>query len=122
MRKSRYFASLQQADGMRHNSSCCSLQVVAGQLRASKPAGTPTEKNKALIHIEHEIGRAKKSSASYEVRKHGSCNRPGHHHSSAKNDNPPTPQRTRFTDVFVCRDGRWQVAAGHSSRIKERCK
>ena len=26
--------------------------------------------------------------------------------------------RSRFTDVFVRRDGRWQIVAGHSSRIK----
>jgi hypothetical protein len=26
--------------------------------------------------------------------------------------------RSRFTDVFVKRDGRWQIVAGHSSRIK----
>jgi ketosteroid isomerase-like protein len=26
--------------------------------------------------------------------------------------------RTRFTDVFVRRDGRWRLVAGHSSRIK----
>ena len=25
---------------------------------------------------------------------------------------------TRFTDVFVRREGRWQLVAGHSSRIK----
>jgi hypothetical protein len=27
--------------------------------------------------------------------------------------------KTRFTDVFVRRDGRWQLVAGHSSRIRE---
>lgn len=27
--------------------------------------------------------------------------------------------RTRFTDVFVKRGGRWQIVAGHSSRIRE---
>jgi len=27
--------------------------------------------------------------------------------------------RSRFTDVFVKRDGRWQLVAGHSSRIPE---
>jgi hypothetical protein len=27
--------------------------------------------------------------------------------------------RTRFTDVFVLRGGRWQLVAGHSSRIRE---
>ena len=27
--------------------------------------------------------------------------------------------RTRFTDVFVLRSGRWQLVAGHSSRIRE---
>lgn len=27
--------------------------------------------------------------------------------------------RSRFTDVFVKRDGRWQLVAGHSSRIRE---
>jgi hypothetical protein len=26
--------------------------------------------------------------------------------------------RSRFTDVFVRRGGRWQIVAGHSSRIK----
>lgn len=28
-------------------------------------------------------------------------------------------RKSRFTDVFVKRDGRWQMAAGHSSRIRE---
>lgn len=27
--------------------------------------------------------------------------------------------RTRFTDVFVRRGGKWQIVAGHSSRIRE---
>ena len=27
--------------------------------------------------------------------------------------------QTRFTDVFVKRDGRWQLVAGHSSRIRQ---
>ncbi|CAN5339730.1 hypothetical protein BH10ACI1_BH10ACI1_28440 [soil metagenome] len=27
--------------------------------------------------------------------------------------------QSRFTDVFVKRDGRWQIVAGHSSRIRE---
>ena len=27
--------------------------------------------------------------------------------------------KARFTDVFVKRDGRWQIVAGHSSRIRE---
>ena len=27
--------------------------------------------------------------------------------------------KNRFTDVFVYRDGRWQIVAGHSSRIRE---
>ena len=27
--------------------------------------------------------------------------------------------KSRFTDVFVRRDGRWQLVAGHSSRIRE---
>jgi len=29
------------------------------------------------------------------------------------------PLRSRFTDVFVWRDGRWQIVAGHSSHIPE---
>jgi ketosteroid isomerase-like protein len=28
-------------------------------------------------------------------------------------------RRSRFADVFVWRDGRWQLVAGHSSRIPE---
>ena len=28
-------------------------------------------------------------------------------------------RRSRFTDVFVWRDGRWQLVAGHSSRIPD---
>lgn len=28
-------------------------------------------------------------------------------------------RQSRFTDVFVWRDGRWQLVAGHSSRISE---
>ena len=28
-------------------------------------------------------------------------------------------RRSRFTDVFVWRDGRWQIVAGHSSKIPE---
>lgn len=27
-------------------------------------------------------------------------------------------KQTRFTDVFVWRDGRWQIVAGHSSRVR----
>jgi hypothetical protein len=37
-----------------------------------------------------------------------------------KNDEGKTlTRRTRFTDVFVWRDGRWQLVAGHSSRIPD---
>jgi hypothetical protein len=32
-------------------------------------------------------------------------------------DGQPLTRRSRFTDVFVWRDGRWQLVAGHSSRI-----
>lgn len=31
----------------------------------------------------------------------------------------PFTRKSRFTDVFVWRDGRWQIVAGHSSRIPE---
>lgn len=31
----------------------------------------------------------------------------------------PFRTRSRFTDVFVWRDGRWQIVAGHSSHIPE---
>ncbi len=30
----------------------------------------------------------------------------------------PNTSQSRFTDVFVWRDGRWQLVAGHSSRIR----
>jgi len=33
-----------------------------------------------------------------------------------------TSRRSRFTDVFVWRAGRWQLVAGHSSRIPEEKK
>jgi hypothetical protein len=33
--------------------------------------------------------------------------------------NPGPVNRSRFTDVFVFRDKRWQLVAGHSSRIRE---
>ena len=37
---------------------------------------------------------------------------------SGKNaDSISTNHRSRFTDVFVWRDGRWQLVAGHASRI-----
>jgi hypothetical protein len=32
---------------------------------------------------------------------------------------PAAASRSRFTDVFVLRDRRWQLVAGHSSRIRE---
>jgi len=39
---------------------------------------------------------------------------------TAKNrDGQPVTRRTRFTDVFIWRDGRWQLVAGHSSRIPD---
>ena len=31
----------------------------------------------------------------------------------------PVHRLSRFTDVFAWRDGRWQIVAGHSSRIPE---
>jgi ketosteroid isomerase-like protein len=37
-------------------------------------------------------------------------------------DGKPVNRRSRFTDVFVWRDGRWQIVAGHSSRIAEAAK
>jgi hypothetical protein len=32
-------------------------------------------------------------------------------------DGQPSTRRNRFTDVFVWRDARWQLVAGHSSRL-----
>jgi len=32
-------------------------------------------------------------------------------------DGNPVVRQSRFTDVFVWRDSRWQIVAGHSSRI-----
>ena len=37
-------------------------------------------------------------------------------------DRKPVHRLSRFTDVFVWRDGRWQIVAGHSSRIPEAAK
>ena len=37
-------------------------------------------------------------------------------------DGKPVNRHSRFTDVFVWRDGRWQIVAGHSSRIPETAK
>ena len=34
-------------------------------------------------------------------------------------DGQPVIRRNRFTDVFVRRDGRWQLVSGHSSRIPD---
>jgi Domain of unknown function (DUF4440) len=34
-------------------------------------------------------------------------------------EDKPVVRRSRFTDVFVWRDGRWQLVAGHSSRIPD---
>jgi hypothetical protein len=34
-------------------------------------------------------------------------------------DGQPVLHRSRFTDVFVWRSGRWQLVSGHSSRIPE---
>ena len=33
-------------------------------------------------------------------------------------DGREVTNQSRFTDVFVWRDGRWQIVAGHSSRIR----
>jgi hypothetical protein len=39
---------------------------------------------------------------------------------SGKNkEGKPFTRQSRFTDVFVWRDGRWQIVAGHSSSIPE---
>jgi hypothetical protein len=39
---------------------------------------------------------------------------------SGKNkEGKPFTRHSRFTDVFVWRDGRWQIVAGHSSRIPD---
>src|SRR4051794_26211497 len=34
-------------------------------------------------------------------------------------DGQPTTSKSRFTDVLVWRDNRWQIVAGHSSRIAD---
>ena len=39
--------------------------------------------------------------------------------STYKNADREIVVRSRFTDVFVKRDGRWQLVAGHSSRLKQ---
>jgi hypothetical protein len=42
--------------------------------------------------------------------------------STYRNKERETIVRSRFTDVFVKRDSRWQIVAGHSSRIREQQK
>jgi ketosteroid isomerase-like protein len=37
-------------------------------------------------------------------------------------DRKPVNRHSRFTDVFAWRDGRWQIVAGHSSRIADVAK
>jgi ketosteroid isomerase-like protein len=37
-------------------------------------------------------------------------------------DGKPVNRHSRFTDVFAWRDGRWQIVAGHSSRIADAAK
>jgi hypothetical protein len=39
--------------------------------------------------------------------------------STYKNADHQIVVRSRFTDVFVKRNGRWQLVAGHSSRLKQ---
>ena len=39
--------------------------------------------------------------------------------STYKQQDKELVSKTRFTDVFVKRDGRWQLVAGHSSRIRQ---
>lgn len=36
------------------------------------------------------------------------------------NKDAPWTSQSRFTDVFVWRDKRWQIVAGHSSRIRQK--
>jgi hypothetical protein len=35
-------------------------------------------------------------------------------------DDLKPPVKNRFTDIFVCRDGRWQCVAGQESRLPEK--
>lgn len=37
----------------------------------------------------------------------------------SRNGERTVTSQSRFTDVFVKRGGRWQIVAGHSSRIRE---
>jgi ketosteroid isomerase-like protein len=37
-----------------------------------------------------------------------------------RNKDVPWTSQSRFTDVFVWRDNRWQLVAGHSSRIRQK--
>lgn len=37
----------------------------------------------------------------------------------SRSQNREVTSKNRFTDVFVKRGGRWQIVAGHSSRIRE---
>ena len=42
------------------------------------------------------------------------------HTMSGQRNGKPFRVQTRFTDVFVWRDGRWRMVAGHSSRIPQK--
>jgi ketosteroid isomerase-like protein len=42
--------------------------------------------------------------------------------SGRNKDGSAFSRKNRFTDVFVWRDGRWQLVAGHSSRIPDEKK
>ena len=39
---------------------------------------------------------------------------------SGEREGRPFKVQSRFTDVFIWRDGRWQLLAGHSSRIPQK--
>ena len=90
--------------------------ILAGDFEEADAAG-------ALIHRAAMLANAAKPSNGHfelaDLHAHVSGDFAYVRGKGVRNDNGVRTDQTRFTDIFVYREGRWQCVAGHESRFPE---
>ena len=96
--------------------------IWADDLRFTRPGGKVFDKEAALAAFESNTDTVTSGViAPYKVRVYGKnfAVVAGDYHSTGKDkDGRPFSRKFRFTGVWVQRNGKWQVVAGHSSKLE----
>jgi hypothetical protein len=98
-------------------------RIEAEEFLFTDSGGGVTTKQEDIASVDKPVGSSKLVAYDVDdtqVRQYGkTAVVTGRVTSTYRNKDKDISVRTRFTDVFVRRNGRWQIVAGHSSRIRE---